>query len=162
MFDIITSRDFFSKLEADFIDFKDQPDSTRHALNCIITAYHLYEWVWGDWLKIDHATWRKLSVQSKETFKDWLKREWPGFAVLEGLTSGAKHFIRKTSPETKRVAGFGSGPYGIGPYEKPYLLIDYGADKPERWQTAEHLIDDSLAFWRRFFVTHRSAAAAPA
>jgi len=61
MFDIITSRDFLAKLEADYTDFKAQPDSARHALNRIITAYHLHEWIWGDWLKTDYATWKKLS-----------------------------------------------------------------------------------------------------
>jgi hypothetical protein len=45
MFDIITSRDFLGKLEADYKDFKAQSDSARYALNCIITAYHLHVWV---------------------------------------------------------------------------------------------------------------------
>ena len=58
MFDIVTSQEFLAKLEADCTDFKAQPDSARHALNCIITAYHLHEWVWGDWLNADYATWK--------------------------------------------------------------------------------------------------------
>jgi hypothetical protein len=60
MFDIETSEDFLNKLEAEYADFKAQPDSTRQALNCIMTAYHLHEWVWGDWLKTDHETWNRL------------------------------------------------------------------------------------------------------
>lgn len=35
IFDIVTSRDFLAKLEADYCDFKVQPDSARHALNCV-------------------------------------------------------------------------------------------------------------------------------
>ena len=48
MFDIITSRDFLAKLEADFEDYERNPQSARHAVNCVITAYHIHEWVWGD------------------------------------------------------------------------------------------------------------------
>jgi len=155
MFDIITSHDFLAKLEADYDDFKEQPDSARHALNCIITAYHLHEWVWGDWLKADHATWRNLSIRDHDSFKEWLDANWPGFSVTQSLANGAKHFIRQAPVGTERVAGYGCGPYGVGPYGQPYLLIDYGATAANRWQTAEQLIDDAVTFWRDFFKTHQ-------
>ncbi len=157
MFDIITSHDFLSKLEADYTDFKAQPDSARHALNCIISAYHLHEWVWGDWLKTDYTTWGELSIRNLETFEGWLVREWPGFALTRDLTNSSKHFVRNTGPETQRIAGYGSGPYNVGRYGQPYLLIDLGADKsgPERWLTAEQLIDEAIVFWQIFFDTHR-------
>lgn len=125
MFDIITSRDFLAKLEADHADFKAQPDSTRHALNCVITAYHLHEWIWGDWLKTDYATWQKFGVHDLESFREWLRTAWPGFQTAEALTNGAKHFTQ--APVTERVACYGEGPYGVGPYGKPYLLIDHGS-----------------------------------
>jgi hypothetical protein len=37
------------------------------------------------------------------------------------------------------------------------LLIDHGDDKPEseRYQTAEQLMDEALAFWRGFFDANR-------
>ena len=163
MFGIITSRDFLAKLEADCTDFKAEPDSARHALDCIITAYHLHEWVWGDWLKTDYATWKKLKIRDESSFTSWLDGSWPGFAVVQGLTNGTKHFIRNITIEerpieTERIAGYGSGPYGVGSYGKPYLLIDYGAAAPDRWQTAEEIIDDAVVFWRSFFETYRPAA----
>jgi hypothetical protein len=155
MFDIITSRDFLGKLEADYKDFKAQSDSARYALNCIITAYHLHEWVWGDWLKTDYATWKKLIIRDKASFKEWLDGAWSGFAVVQSLANGAKHFVRQIEVETERIAGYGSGPYGVGPYGKPYLLLDYGAAATERWQTAEQVIDGAVVFWRSFFETYR-------
>jgi hypothetical protein len=60
MFDITTCRDFHRKLKADSEDFAKEQDSGRLALNCIITAYHLHEWVWGDWLKTDYAAWKQF------------------------------------------------------------------------------------------------------
>jgi hypothetical protein len=63
MFDIKTSRDFYEKLLDDCYDFQQDESSARLAINCAITAYHMHEWVWGDWLKTDHATWKKLTTR---------------------------------------------------------------------------------------------------
>lgn len=154
MFDIITSEDFLGKLEADYADFKAQPDSTRHALNCIMTAYHLHEWVWGDWLKTDYETWQKIGgIRDKDSFKARLAELGPGMTVVEELTNGTKHFGKRLV-ETERIEGYGSGPYGVGPYRRPYLLIDSGNDCAPRYQTAEQLIDDAVTFWRGFFDSY--------
>jgi hypothetical protein len=151
MFDIITSQDFLSKLEAEYADFKAQPDSTRHAVNCIMTAYHLHEWVWGDWLKTDYEAWQEIGgIRDKDSFKVRLAELWPGLVIAEELTNGTKHFA-KGSVETGRIAGYGSGPYNVGPYGRPYLLIDYGSGCVPRYQTAEQLIDAAVTFWRGFF-----------
>ncbi len=61
--------------------------------------------------------------------------------------------------ETKRIVGYGSGPYGVGPYGKPSLLIDHGSGQVPRWQTAEQLIDDALTFWHDFFHRYPPAPA---
>ncbi|MBW9089834.1 hypothetical protein JNB91_18635 [Rhizobium wenxiniae] len=53
MFDILSARDFYSMLVDDFDDFAVEPHSARRAMHCAITAYHLHEWVWGDWLSKD-------------------------------------------------------------------------------------------------------------
>jgi hypothetical protein len=158
VFDIITSDDFLVKLEADYADFKTQPDSARHALNCIITAYHLHEWVWGDWLKADKATQQELGINGTiASFEAWLERTCPDFGVVEKLTNGAKHFVRATAETTKRTAGWGEAPWGVAPWGQPCLLIDSGSDLPDdkRYQTAEQLLDDVVTFWRAFFKRHR-------
>jgi hypothetical protein len=51
MFDINNSRDFYQKLLQDFDDYMEQQDSVRHAMNCAITAHHLADWIWGDFVK---------------------------------------------------------------------------------------------------------------
>jgi hypothetical protein len=155
MFDIVTCRDFLAKLNADFDDFLKQQDSARLALNCIVTAYHLHEWVWGDCLKTDHAVWKQLGIRDRETFIAWTERECPGFKTIQDLANGAKHFIRKQDVQTRHVGGFGMGPYGVGPYGASYLLIDYGADAgAERWKTARELLECAVTFWNGFFDKH--------
>ena len=159
MFDITTYRDFHAKLKADFDDFVKEPDSARLALNCIITAYHLHEWVWGDWLKAEHTVWRTLGIRDKESFVAWIEREWPAFKTMQDLANGTKHFIRDQAFQTRRVGGYGMGPYGVGPYGKSYLLIDYGALAGEqRWKTAQDLIEAVVKFWNQFFEQHCTKA----
>jgi putative phosphoesterase len=39
----------------DYDDFVEQSGSPRHAINCMLSAYHMAEWIWGDWLQTDYA-----------------------------------------------------------------------------------------------------------
>ena len=63
MFDLTNSRDFYAILVEDFDDFMAEPHSARRAVHCAITAYHLHEWVWGDWLKHDYDVWKALGIR---------------------------------------------------------------------------------------------------
>ncbi len=141
------------KLEADFADLTENPSSARHALNCIITAYHLHEWVWGDWLENDEETRKALSVaKSRESFLAYIQHACPWFYDIRALANGTKHFHRRDSMKTEHVQGFGVGPYGVGPYGQSYLLIDHGEAATEhRFQTATALIEEVIRFWREFF-----------
>ena len=160
MFDIVTAEDFHLKLRADFDDLLKEPHSTRLALNCIITAYHLHEWVWGDWLKKDRALRKSLGVKDKKSFLDFIVRASPWFSAIRDLTNGTKHFVRNAGFATMRVGGYGQGPYGIGPFGEPYLLIDYGEGAAEhRWKTAIELIEVVVRFWAEFFDRYHPTAA---
>lgn len=51
-FGITTARDFFNKLVEEQRDFEASHSlSARHAINAVMTAYHLHEWVWGEVVK---------------------------------------------------------------------------------------------------------------
>lgn len=152
MFDIETCRDFHKKLNADFDDFVKEQDSARLAMNCVITAYHLHEWVWGDWLKTAYSAWKELGIRDKDSFLAWIERECPAFNTVQDLANGAKHFIREESVKTRHVGGYGMGPFGIGPFGASYLLIDYGTDAgDDRYKTAKDLIEAVVTFWNIFF-----------
>src|ERR1700680_4124131 len=57
----------------------------------------------------------------------------------------------------RRQLGKGPMAWGVGPYARPYLLIDLGPEKPEgeRYRTAEDLVDEAIMFWRTFFDGNR-------
>jgi hypothetical protein len=104
MFDITTSRDFLAKLEADFADFEKQPGSSRLALNCAISAYHLHDWVWNHWLNKDANTRRVLGIGTKRAdFLSWIDRSCVWFVWIQELATAAKH-SRDLSFQARRVS----------------------------------------------------------
>jgi hypothetical protein len=162
IFDIANSRDFLWKLEADFDEFMKEPGSGRLALNCALTAYHLHEWVWGDWLKAQKI------FKNKDAFLAWIDTACPWFRAMQELANGTKHFGPGPSFKAEFV---GSTQYIWGqpavewdegaprPYVadggKGHLLLDFGAGTGEhRWKTAASLIDAVVRFWRQFFAQY--------
>jgi hypothetical protein len=162
MFNITTSRQFFEKLLEEQKDLNEDRTSARHALNCIITAYHLHEWIWGDWLKDDFEAWRALGIRDKDSFVAWLDGRCYWFSVFQELANGAKHFIRDTHEVARLADGWGSGPFGIGPFGHPYLYVDFGDDKEpnDRYRTVTRLVDEAVAFWRGFIDEYHPTQAA--
>lgn len=152
MFDIKNSRDFYVKLLADFDDLMENQDSTRHAMNCAITAHHMHDWIWNDYLKTDETTRRKMGIsKDKNDFIKWVDAKSVWFGMVQELSNGSKHFGRRSSLETRRVAGYGMGGYGLGPYGHSYLEVDLGEGAGEcRLMTVADLLEVVVRFWRDF------------
>ena len=181
MFNIVTSYDFLLKLEADFEDFEQAPHSARSALNCALSAYHLYEWVWGDWLKADSTCQKILGIAGKSAkerrvgFLKFIVRACPWFLTIQEIATGAKHFCQP-SFETLRVgsvpfmldvqrAGLDEGSFdGPLPFDSTYpengrLLLDYGSGTdPHRFYPALTIFDAVIRFWREFFARYHPEA----
>ncbi|MBZ5510516.1 MAG: hypothetical protein LAN70_05025 [Acidobacteriia bacterium] len=163
MFDISSSQDFYAMLVQDFDEFIEDQQSSRRAIHCAITAYHLHEWVWGDWLGTDYLTRKALSIRDKESFLAWIDKACPWFSSIQALANGSKHFIRKPGFDTQKIQGYGQGPYGVGPYGQPYLLIDFGEQAAEhRFYPAGALLEVVVRFWRDFFKLYHPIPDLPA
>jgi hypothetical protein len=181
MFNIKTSIDFYAKLVDDFDSYMIEPHSARLALTCAMTAFHLHEWVWGDWLRDDQAVKATLSIGTRRQFLAWIDSVCPWFPVVQKLTNGTKHFDRHQGFETLVVkaapfafdqiaAGFDQGawdrpvpyPSGLGLGGEGCLLIDFGEGAGEhRWQPAAHILEAVVRFWRDFFKQYRAASILP-
>lgn len=152
MFSIISAADFFQKVKEDLLAFQERIADPGRALNCVLSSYHLHEWVWARLLKpnppIDlHGT----LVRNKKDFIIWLEKNCPHFVLLQDLANGTKHCSPVRS--TDRIAGYGRGPYGIGPFGAAYLLVDLGEDYPasERYLVASEVLTQVVQFWDKFF-----------
>lgn len=155
MFGITSAHRFFQKVREDYTHVEADISDSSAAMNCILSLYHLHEWVWARWLKQRHDVQAKLGVRRKKgEFNAWLDANCPHFTLLQELANGAKH-CRPVHP-TEHVAGYGRGPYGIGPFSAPYLLIDLGPAKPpaERYLVASTVLQAIMDFWTGFFAKH--------
>ena len=153
LFEPLSCRDFYAMLVADFDDFMAEPHSARRAWHCAITAYHLHEWVWGDWLKGNEAARATFQVNSSIEFLQWIERHCVWFWFVQQLTNGAKHFVRRPASQPILVGTpHGEGTFGMGPYGKGYLIVDLGEDAgDERFTPAARFLEVVVRFWRDFF-----------
>jgi hypothetical protein len=153
MFNIQNSRDFLEKLYEDYDDLSNNRDSARLAINAALTAYHLAEWVWGDWLKTDYQSWRNLGIRDEESFKAWLDGACFYFPVMQRIANGSKHFIKKAAQGTLKSGSYGEGAYGVGGYGIASLQIEIeNANGDMFWIEAPLLIEDVVIFWKNFFL----------
>lgn len=127
VFAITTAKEYREKTEADLAALRSAIDNSSHAINAVTSAYHLHEWLWADVLKSRCPTKIEgVTINKKADFISWLDKNCPHFQLIQSLTNGSKHAYPVHSGG--RIAGYGKGPYGIGPFDAPYLLIDLGAE----------------------------------
>ena len=156
---ITTADGFFGKVCKDLELLKKNIADPGAAMNCILSLYHLHEWVWSLWLKRDDEARKKLGIRKKKKeFVGWLERKCLHFNLLQELANGAKHCRRRSSYSTGRVGGWGQGPWDVGPWDMPYLLIDQGADLEAecRYLVASDVLKEIFDFWNKFFDEHKS------
>ena len=109
MFDILNSRDFYQKLLEDFDDYMQKLDSAPLAMNCAITAHHMGNWVWGDFVKGDAALKAKLGVKDKSDFMAWIDSQTVWYGLVQSISNGSKHFIRENAKGPQKVQGVRHG-----------------------------------------------------
>lgn len=150
MFEIVSAKDFLQKLKDDLEEFNNDRTSSRIAINSILTAYHLHEWVWGEFLKVDASLRSQIGITGNNLsdFANWLDNNFPHFEVLQSVANGSKHFIRQGAVTGRVVSGWGDGPYGIGPWGEDYLLVE---DLQGNYLPVYDWLKKIEAFWDDFF-----------
>jgi hypothetical protein len=86
-FDIKTSKNFYEKLLIDHDEFSKDKTSSRNALNCAMTAWHLTEWVYNEFNQILNSQFSSLSL-----FQQDLKHKCPALQIMHDLANGTKHY----------------------------------------------------------------------
>jgi hypothetical protein len=160
VFGIATPVQFYQKLIQEFDDFCEAPHSARHAMNFVITAYHLHEWVWKGFLKNDTAKRAELGIAKDiDAFKAWLYSRSIWYAQIQGLANGSKHF-QASSGLTIRMVHM--GPLNTAAFNElalnegySYLVVDMGdLDGIPNIMPATFLFEVVLRFWRDFLRLH--------
>jgi len=93
-FEIKTSIDFFIKLKEDYLEFNANKLSSKCAINCAMTAWHLAEWIYVEYNALANIN----QFQTIEMFKNNIKSQCPSLQIMQDITNGTKHFfLRKQS-----------------------------------------------------------------
>ncbi len=89
-FDIKTSVDFYKKLLADHEEFSNDRTSSRVALNCAMTAWHLTEWTYHEFKPVLSNIHSTLGH-----YQQGLKNDCPSLQIMHDLANGTKHYQLK-------------------------------------------------------------------
>lgn len=153
-FEIRSAHGFFDKLKEEYKDLRDDLTSSRHAINCAMTAWHLTEWVWAEHLAGDPPAQQRIdgSIRKFYQFRNWAVVECPELEIMECITNGSKHFTfdkEKVQSTKKHGGGFGPGfarDFDIGRLE---VELDDGT---RRW--FDNVVEAVIEFWDKFFVKY--------
>jgi len=98
-FDIKTTSDFFKKLTEDYNEFLANKTSSRVALNCAMTAWHLTDWAYNEYNNQLSAQFVKLDMYQQD-----IKNRCPSMQIMHDLSNGTKHYLlTRHRPIVKRT-----------------------------------------------------------
>src|SRR5262245_40879910 len=138
-FGITNAKQSLAKLHEEQTDFVTSHClSERHALNATITAYHLHEWVWGEWLQKREDLRKEWGVNCADDFRKYLSADQicPAMEDARKITNGTKHFKNKIVTGRHQGA-FQRNAFQANAFDVSYLWIDRNNKK----QKAEDFID---------------------
>lgn len=148
LFGIETVGNYLVLCTAAVDELKEQQDSVLKGFTAILALNHLPDW-------LEHKVSAERLARVGIVFHDDLKKKRctiesanHDLKLVWRIANGFKHL--RPVHSTQRIAGYGTGLYGIGPYGAPYLLIDLGDDKEpsERWCVGLNLCQRVLAWWQ--------------
>jgi len=86
-FDIKTTIDFYRKLLEDYREYSLDESSSRLALNCAMTAWHLTDWTYNEYNSQLVSHFPTLSF-----FQQKIKLLCPSLQIMHDLANGTKHY----------------------------------------------------------------------
>jgi hypothetical protein len=151
VFAITNAREYREKVEEDLTELASDIANSSRAINAATSVYHLHEWLWTHTLKPKKpVTLGSSTIKNYDELVKWLDDNCPHFTLIQELANGSKHAYPVVSG--RKVEGYGQGPWGIGPYNAPYLLLDLGGNKApaNRYLVASDVIQDAGVFMVKF------------
>jgi hypothetical protein len=79
----------------------------------------------------------------------WIDTQTVWYGLVQSLSNGSKHFIRKAAEGTQKIEGFGMGGFGQGPFGMSYLAIEVSPTDP-KFLPMDQLFEVVIRFWRDF------------
>lgn len=148
-FDIQTSEDFLRKLIEDYEEFKLNPLSSRIALNCAMTSWHLSEWIFYEYNQIFAA-----KFSNEKLYQAHIKQLCPSLQIMHDLTNGTKHYKLKSHKPIVSESNIHNGAFSREfsrefDVSYLYLLLNDGTKL-----AFEDEMESVMTFWKQYFVSN--------
>jgi len=114
--------------------------------SAILALNHIPDWLHHK-LTAEQRKVLGVSSDNEANVKKYFENKNSDLTLVRSIANGFKHL--RLSTDTQKIEGYGAGVYNVGPYGKPYLLIDRGDDFKgmSRWETGLTLCQNALGFW---------------
>lgn len=141
-FTIKDSKDFLNKLIEDHFEYEKDVLSSRVAINCAMTAWHLIDWIYHEF---------KPNTVTLFEFQNELKTQCSSLKIMHDITKGSKHYrLTRHKPEVKRTdlhrGGFSSG-FSLG-FNVSVLYIENEDGSNMHFESE---IAKVISFWQQYF-----------
>jgi hypothetical protein len=143
---------FFDEVvKPSFDDFMTTTSSFRTAFNVTTALFHLHEWVW-EFKRAEIETEYGQAFTKKGDFWKLIEAQLPRAAYVRDLANASKHVRLTIKPSTSmthianttiQTIGFGEGPYGVGRYSAPSVIMKDGSNDIY----LDDCINDLFIFW---------------
>ena len=144
--DIATPEGLFNMLKEDFEDFKKDPLSSKKALHCILTGWHLIDW--------NFIVYESENFKNLETFRKSLYPKCPNLKIMHDITTRLKHFKVSTPKSNAKDSEVHMGSYSAD-YSLAYDVSCLKILHNDQWECIEPIINEVIIFWEKYF-NHKS------
>jgi hypothetical protein len=145
-FDIKNSKDFNNKLREDSSEFMKDTLSSRVAINCAMTAWHLTEWVFHEYFPSD--------FKDEKEFQAKIKLRCPSLQVMHDISNGTKHYVLKRHKPEVSETGVHDGDFDPADFSDDFNVSCLILTKKDG--TILYFLDELkivLEFWATFFMS---------
>ena len=148
MFGIETIKDYLEFCTQAVAELEQDQDNVLRAFAAILALNHIPDWLQYKATDVERELLGISGSRVGDSVMAHFKSQNAELKRVRDIANGFKHL--QLTHSTDVIAGYGRGPYGIGPYGAPYLLIDLGDHLPldQRWDVGLCLCKRVLQWWR--------------
>jgi len=148
-FGIKSTSDFFRKLLEDYNEFCKDKTSSRKALNCAMTAWHLTEWTYNEFFQQFSSQFSTLGLYQQD-----IKIKCPSLQILQDITYGTKHYkLTRHNPIIKET-NIHEGAFSIG-YSRDFDIstLDIELDNGTKIYFEDEILK-TINFWTDYLQSN--------
>lgn len=149
LFGVSTIEQYLDLCERAVAELQENPGDVLRGFAVALTINHIPDWLRYKLTENDRSALDLPCTTVGGELEGVFEAENEDIVLIRQIANGFKHLA--VFYPTRQVSGYGMGSYGIGPYGRPYLLIDKGEglEPDSRWDVGSDLTKRSLKWWQR-------------